>query len=210
MECLTSIKHARVARLPAQRGSVLLVSLMILLVLTMITLVAMRGTTLQERIASSTRSEDFSLQMAEAVLRGVEDQIGDGSFVTPDGSGDGSLFEDGGQVTWYVFDPTFYGTARAEAPLPTSPDPASLPDSTYSINPDDFPGYTERNAIAPRYFVEALPVPPTPAGDSLDVSAAVDGITFYRITAVGYSGPSPDGAKAPPFSVILQSTFKKH
>ena len=188
-----------------QRGAVLLVALMILLILTMITLVAMRGATLQERIAGSTRSEDFSLQMAEATLRGVESQIGDTSFVPIDRPG--SVFESTSQVTWYTANPKYFGgTDRPLAPAATSPDPSALPDSKYLINTDLFPEFAKRNAIAPRFFVEAVPVYQRD-GDSLEAGGTEKTHFLYRVTAAGYSGPSPDGSKAPPFSVILQSTF---
>lgn len=52
-----------------QRGAVLVVSLIFLLLLTLIGTTAMRTTTLQERMAGNTRDTNLSLQAAEAGLR---------------------------------------------------------------------------------------------------------------------------------------------
>lgn len=52
-----------------QRGAVLIVSLIFLLLLTLIGTTAMRTTTLQERMAGNTRDTNLSLQAAEAGLR---------------------------------------------------------------------------------------------------------------------------------------------
>lgn len=54
---------------PTQRGAVLIVSLIFLLLLTLIGTTAMRSTTLQERMAGNTRDINLSFQAAEAALR---------------------------------------------------------------------------------------------------------------------------------------------
>ena len=56
----------------SQRGVVLVVSLMILLVLTIIGVNAMRGTTLEEGMAYATRDRNLALQSAEVALRAAE------------------------------------------------------------------------------------------------------------------------------------------
>ena len=58
-------------RTPAkrQRGAVLVVSLIMLLLLTMLGLSGMRGTTLDERMAGNMRDQDLAFQAAEAALR---------------------------------------------------------------------------------------------------------------------------------------------
>lgn len=52
-----------------QRGSVLLIALIMLLLLTMIGLASMRDTSLQEAMAGNTRDSSLALQAAEAALR---------------------------------------------------------------------------------------------------------------------------------------------
>jgi type IV pilus assembly protein PilX len=55
-----------------QRGVALLVALMFLIVLTLLGLAAMRGTTLEERMAGGSRDYNVALQAAEATLRDAE------------------------------------------------------------------------------------------------------------------------------------------
>lgn len=55
-----------------QRGAVLVVALVMLLLLTMISLTSMRGTALQENMAGNLRESNTSLQAAEAALRAGE------------------------------------------------------------------------------------------------------------------------------------------
>lgn len=57
-----------------QRGAVLIVALVMLLLLTLISLSSMRGTALQENMASNLRESNISLQAAEAALRAGEKQ----------------------------------------------------------------------------------------------------------------------------------------
>lgn len=55
-----------------QRGAILIVSLLLLLVMTIIGVFAMRGTTLEERMAGNLRDRDLAFQAAEAALREAE------------------------------------------------------------------------------------------------------------------------------------------
>ena len=57
-----------------QRGAVLIVALVMLLLLTIIGLTGMRGTALQENMASNLRESNISLQAAEAALRAGEEE----------------------------------------------------------------------------------------------------------------------------------------
>lgn len=58
-----------------QRGAVLVVALVMLLLLTIIGLASIRGTTLQENMAGNLRESSLSLQAAEAALRKGEKTI---------------------------------------------------------------------------------------------------------------------------------------
>lgn len=60
-----------------QRGAVLLVSLIMLLLLTIIGTAAMRDTNLQERMAGNMRDHHLAFQAAEAALRFAEQGIKD-------------------------------------------------------------------------------------------------------------------------------------
>src|SRR5690606_3166308 len=58
-----------------QRGAVLVVSLLILVLLTLATLTAIQASTVQERLAGNSRSLDLALQAAEAALREAEGRL---------------------------------------------------------------------------------------------------------------------------------------
>ena len=58
--------------LKSQAGAALLVALVFLIVLTILGLATMRGTTLQERMAGGSRDYNLALQAAEAALRDAE------------------------------------------------------------------------------------------------------------------------------------------
>lgn len=55
-----------------QSGAVLIISLIFLLLMTLIGVTSMQGTTLQERMAGNMRDRDLALQAAEAALRAGE------------------------------------------------------------------------------------------------------------------------------------------
>ena len=59
-----------------QRGAVLVVSLLILLVMTVLGVAAMGTTTLQERMANNNRQQQVAFQAAEAALRAAEIYLG--------------------------------------------------------------------------------------------------------------------------------------
>jgi type IV pilus assembly protein PilX len=58
-----------------QRGAVLIVSLLFLVVLTMLGVTAMTGTTFEERMAGNARDAAVALHSAEASLRKARDQV---------------------------------------------------------------------------------------------------------------------------------------
>ena len=59
----------------AQQGVVMVVSLLLLLVLTILGVNALRGTTLEESMAYATRDRNLALQSTEAALRAAETYI---------------------------------------------------------------------------------------------------------------------------------------
>lgn len=59
----------------AERGAVLIVALIMLLLLTIIGLSSMRGTSLQESMAGNMRDSNLALQASEAALRKGEEEV---------------------------------------------------------------------------------------------------------------------------------------
>lgn len=58
-----------------QRGAILVIALIMLLLLTIIGLASMRGTSLQESMSGNLRDSNISLQAAEAALRKGEEKV---------------------------------------------------------------------------------------------------------------------------------------
>ena len=73
-----------------QSGSVLLISLVILLILTIVGVSAMRNTAMEEKMAGNMRDKGLSFQAAEATLRAAEKYIEDNVISTQPFDTDGS------------------------------------------------------------------------------------------------------------------------
>ena len=58
-----------------QSGAALIVSLILLIVLTVLSIAAMQGTTMQERMAGNYRDTNQAFQAAEAALRAGESEL---------------------------------------------------------------------------------------------------------------------------------------
>ena len=67
----------------AQRGAVLIVSLVFLLLLTLLATSSMQNATLQEKVAGTLKLRDASFQSAETALRIAEAKIGAAGFSLP-------------------------------------------------------------------------------------------------------------------------------
>lgn len=65
------------AKSTRQEGSVLLISLVILIVLTLLTFSSARGVLLQEKMSASTRDSILALEVAEAAVRVAETRVTD-------------------------------------------------------------------------------------------------------------------------------------
>ncbi|MDR1887814.1 MAG: hypothetical protein LBQ81_00220 [Zoogloeaceae bacterium] len=68
IQTISSIKNR-------QKGVVLVIGLILLMVVTLIALAGMRGVTLQERMAGNSYERNIAFQSAEMVLRFVEDKL---------------------------------------------------------------------------------------------------------------------------------------
>ena len=189
-----------------QGGAVLIVSLMFLVILTMLGVTAMSGTTMEERMAGNTRDAALALQAAEAALRDARRDI---SALTAQGSGrnppvKAAVFGDG----------TTPGSCNATGlcrPLDFTPQPPSILPPTPAHNMTAAPSVQygtftgvpllgARDATnsalirQPRYIIESFCLFVF-GGSISDCSES-----FYRITATGY-GRSPNTA------VTLQEVF---
>lgn len=79
---MTRILTQTAANPTRQKGAALLVSLIILLVLTVLALSSMQGTSMQEKMVSSQRDAQIALEGAEAALDAVEADLAEGGALS--------------------------------------------------------------------------------------------------------------------------------
>jgi type IV pilus assembly protein PilX len=165
----------------SQRGVVLIVGLLLLLVLTLIGVTSMRSALLEERMTGNIQDSTVAFQAAEAALREGE-----------------TLLQ---QPVLPNFDST-----NGLYPPPAAPPPRWQTINWQSNNAvrvydgfEDAPGSLD--LATARYFIEAEP-PVLVPGESLSVDTPVDEVGFYRVTArgVGITGNAV---------AVLQSTYKR-
>lgn len=162
-----------------QRGAVLIVSLMILVILTLLGITAMQTTTFQEKMAGNMRSRELSFQAAEAALR------------------QGEAFLEGAGLL--DFKATLNAKGLYQAPT-VGMDPwwSTIDwDSSDSVPFDqDIAGTVAR----PRYIIEDLGVAQTSSVKNIAAGTPLPQTRIYRITARGVGGTAG-------VVVILQSTY---
>lgn len=165
----------------AQRGAVLVVSMLMLLVLTLVGITAMQLSTQQEKMSGNSRDMDIALQAAEAALRFGESRLAVVNLPDP-----ASL------PGWYDYQQE---SLRAP-PLRRPQDWGGAVSIEYPINAD----YWDV-AQSPRLTIEHVGPVPDPDG-SLDGGAVFNEIKAFRISARGTGGVAST-------SVVLQSTFQR-
>lgn len=178
-----SIDMQAILRLTAgQRGAALVVALIFLLVLTLLGTTAMRGTTMQERMAGNTRDWNLAFQAAEAALREAENFLLT-TAVLPE------------------FDDTD-GFYQVNSPLRPAWNAIPPTDGNGFIT---YGGALPDVARAPRYFIEELSTV-RPAGTETETGTPLDEVFYFRVTAVGYGAAQSGGA--PVASVVLSTVYR--
>ncbi|MEM7401623.1 MAG: PilX N-terminal domain-containing pilus assembly protein [Pseudomonadota bacterium] len=89
-----------------QSGAVLFVGLMMLLVMSLIAITSMQGSTLEVRMAGNTRDSLVALQTAEAALKAGEELLDSGtlSLASFDSNGTDGLYDNADQELWKNID----------------------------------------------------------------------------------------------------------
>lgn len=161
-----------------QRGAVLIVSLLILLVMTVIGVSSMQSSTLEEKMASNSRDRNIGFQSAETAMREaegyVEGLVTSGGFTNTNGLY--SAIED-------EPDPYTIATWTATGSSRTATPPGGSAGAQYFI--------TKAGTIVDQSQGGGLELPPTARQD----------ITIFRITARG-RGATADGSE-----VMLRSYY---
>jgi type IV pilus assembly protein PilX len=197
-----------------QRGAVLIVALLFLVILTMLGVTAMSGTMMEERMSGNSRDVNIALQAAEAALRDARRDI---NRLPINGAARDMHMSKFGDPSGTV------GTCSSVArglcrPIPPTENGSSDAIMPPTLNIDAQPyatygqftgapairatvGGTHNAALAtqPRYLVELFCLSTRTGQDSMGAGTGVY-CKFYRITARGY-GVNPNS------QVTLQEIF---
>jgi len=175
-----------------QRGVVLFVALILLLILSLLGVTAARMQTTEERMARNEDNRQIGAQAAEAALRAAETGLTNGLYSATQFSNNANGFYELNPATGSVLQPAFPWSTPGAAityPDPANPMPAltSLPTAAQS----------------PKYIIENLPAVAMP-GDSItqqQYATPVSPVTVYRVTANATGADSSS-------TTILQSIFR--
>jgi type IV pilus assembly protein PilX len=162
-----------------QRGVVLFMSLIMLMVMTLIGVTGMQNSSMEEKMVANVRDSDLSFQAAEAALREAETSLQVAVLKEFDGSNTG------------LYQPTTRGNDQLWELSSTWSSGGSL---AYS-------GTLAYVSASPRYIIEELPPVPDPKG-SVAADEPLPETRIYRVTARGEGGTD----KA---VTILQAAFKR-
>ncbi|WP_396622579.1 PilX N-terminal domain-containing pilus assembly protein [Marinobacter sp. W-8] len=179
-------------RFPGQeRGAALLVSLVILLVLTVLALSSMQGTSTQERMVSAQRDAQIALEGAEAALLAAEAELSGGTL--PTFSASAGLYDETTAAPTDLLNPQTWaapsgggnGNGTREAPMPQVDGVDLL-------------------AEPPRYFIKETPATgsTTNSGFGLGTGGVADGVQqstsngrVFRVVAYS-TGASGEAGRA--------------
>ena len=164
-----------------ERGAVLVVSLIMLLIVTMIAVSSMQGTVMEEKMAGNTRDRNLAFQTAETALREAERYV-EGLASMGSFTGSGGLYGLTDSEPDYQASTTWGDTANHVV--------ASDPHASYA---------------APRYFIKHYTLVDG-TGGALNMSGYGDNkgtgdVTVFKVTTRG------TGASAESAEVILRSYY---
>jgi type IV pilus assembly protein PilX len=164
----------------SQRGAVLVIALVMLVVLTVLGVGTSRNSLLEERLTGNTQDAGIAFQAAEASLR------------------EGERFLQQPELPYFEgLDGLYRPAAPGEQPLW-----ASVDWSTEARTYTGMAGAPGSLALAnAAFFIEELP-PVVPPGESLAADAPVDELRFFRVTARGVGATGNTTA-------VLQTTYRR-
>jgi type IV pilus assembly protein PilX len=177
-----------------QRGVVLFVALILLLILSVLGVTAARMQTTEERMARNEDNRQIGAQAAEAALRSAEAGLSNGLYGASQFSGNTNGF--------YELNPAIGSVLQQAAPSVWSTAGATI---TYPDPANPMPALSALPAAAqsPKYIIENLPAVAMP-GDSINqvqYATPVSPVTVYRVTANASGADSSS-------TTILQSIFR--
>lgn len=176
-----------------QRGAVLIVSMLLLLVVTILALSAGQSTRMQERMASSQRNYDLAFQSAEAGLRAGERMLDSPTMAAPPlpcSTPPCQVYERGylNNVVSYedqAYQPRTWWTTNARS---------------YDPSPDLIGGSEGLAGEDPQYYVEEIEE--VPDALSIPPNGPPPSRVYYRVVARGEGGTAN-------MSAVLHSTYAR-
>lgn len=166
----------------SQRGAVLMVVLVFMLIISLLGVASMQNATMQERMAGNNKDVNVAFQAAEAAIRDAEMAMLSLSSIDFDGS-DGLYLS--------CPDPADTTTACSE------PDWTQTSQSGWRVLDEAIP----RVIRQPEYFIEQISAT-ADMGASLDSDRTVSTQGYYRVTARGYG--ESDRTR-----VVLTTTYRR-
>lgn len=167
-----------------QRGVVLAVALIMLVVITLLGVSAMQVTSLEERMAGNMRDRSLAFQAAEAALRDGERLLAQVALPAFDGSN--GLYQ---------------APAVGDPPVWMQADGRPQDAAFWNANGRTYAGTVAGVAAQPRYVIEEIARLPGP-GESVEAGTPIPDITYYRVTARATGGSATA-------VVVLQSTYRR-
>lgn len=161
-----------------QRGAVLFVALILLVILSLLGVTAARLQTSEERMARNEDNRQMGAQAAEAALRNAEANLAGGAYSALSGNAAGQYTLDWNNGSW-VSSITNWNDPAQTLSYGAPATPGVTPGPPLSSLPPTVP--------SPTYIVEQLPAV-TIAGDNLSCTGygcPTGVIAVYRITATG-------------------------
>jgi len=131
-----------------QRGVVLVISLLMLLVLTMIGLAATRGTTIEQRMTANQNDQEVAFEAAEAALRAGESELSGAATVDYASNTAGAYTLSTMTVNWKTIDWNPSGTAVTGYTAGIQPAPIVNP-SYFIVYDTSGGGQTTGTSLAP-------------------------------------------------------------
>ncbi|MCB1722327.1 MAG: pilus assembly protein [Gammaproteobacteria bacterium] len=167
-----------------QRGVVLIVALVLLLVLTVLGAAGVRDTTMEEKMAGNFRDLTAAFEAAEAALRTGEQQVANTTVF-------GAMAFDGSDGTYDV-------SVMSHSVMPSMVDDD---DAWIALNTNQMDKDHTLLSADPEFYIEKLPSIELPGSNlAIGTQNVPFPLSYYRVTARG-RGISPNS------EVILQSTL---
>lgn len=162
-----------------QKGSALVISLIMLLVISLLAIGGLRSTILQERMSANLHDRELAFQAAEAALRAGERFLASSPpGVMPNGTSG------------------LYNQGNPNTPNWLAPNAAVAATNAISFDTDN--QAMQGVAVQPQYFIEELDV--VPPGTETELGP-VSSVGYYRITARGFGGTTDS-------VVVVSSVFR--